>query len=322
MKSLLDLQQDVRTLENSISDVIRSLRDLNDDIDMLRNAETNNDIDYKKIELLAKHIPFNNHPLGMKPDRTISKLYLQLLLNLTRLDLNKENTTNRLVFIQWIKAESKIDLTLEDLYNDTFDFKSESLGEFVDFASVYSGNLIVDALIIAGLSGRANAAIYEYIAGLSEAFGIEKQKLNILAMVAKVALTQSVQSIKDSPRADIEEFLIIADKYKHYIKSDEISRGKLLLRQIVFAVSVGETHYFKWKVNQSPRTVKAGETIATYEERISGLPFQNAISKEKTKKSPETGTLFQFRDNHVYYAVLAHESDDKDSIKEWINNKM
>lgn len=63
MKSLLDIQQDIRTLESSINDITDSIKNINSDIEELRTVNQNTDVDYSKIELLAKQLSFGKHPL-------------------------------------------------------------------------------------------------------------------------------------------------------------------------------------------------------------------------------------------------------------------
>ena len=53
LKSLLDIQQDVRRLENSVRDIGESIKNIYSDIDELRNADNSTDIDFSKIEVLA-----------------------------------------------------------------------------------------------------------------------------------------------------------------------------------------------------------------------------------------------------------------------------
>ena len=100
MKSLLDVQKDIRNLESSINDITYSIRNISSDIEDLRTVNQNRDVDYLKIESLAKQIPFRKHPLVKIDDDRVCKVYLELLLNIVRLDFEEEITLNRLVFIQ------------------------------------------------------------------------------------------------------------------------------------------------------------------------------------------------------------------------------
>lgn len=56
--------------------------------------------------------------------------------------------------------------------------------------------------------------------------------------------------------------------------------------------------YWKLKESSMLRTVRPGEA-----EEI---------------RATSSGMLFQFRDNNTYYGVIAHESDNKGSIKAWV----
>lgn len=68
MKSLLEIQQDIRSLEHSINDITDTIKEISSDIEDLRNANQNTDIDYSKIELLSKLITFGKHPIDKLDD--------------------------------------------------------------------------------------------------------------------------------------------------------------------------------------------------------------------------------------------------------------
>ena len=49
MKSLLEVQQDIRSLEHSINDITDTIKAISSDIEDLRTANQNTDIDYSKL---------------------------------------------------------------------------------------------------------------------------------------------------------------------------------------------------------------------------------------------------------------------------------
>lgn len=40
--------------------------------------------------------------------------------------------------------------------------------------------------------------------------------------------------------------------------------------------------------------------------------------KSEEIKTPVSGVIFRFRNNNTNYGVIAHEQDNKDSIKSWV----
>lgn len=318
MKSLLDLQREVRELEKNVSTIVRDLHNINSDIDVMRNTDSNEDFDYDTIKFLANQIPFRKHPISNLQSEIVRRLYLQILLNIVCLDQNESRMNERLILIEWIRKESKIDLSLEDIYKDTCKMEKESFFDFVALTRIkYRECLIVDALVVAGVKGTANAEIYEYIAGLVEIFNIEKFRLRILAIIAKTALSQKVERMSMKEWDDFRE---ISVSFKHYIGKDVEDIGIRDLRQIVIKLADTDVKNFKWKVKQL-QEVKEGEVLATYSEqkRTKGS-FFNWV--EEPIISPADGTIFQFRDNCINYGVLGHKTDNKDSIKLWVKGGM
>lgn len=145
MKSLLDIQQDVRNLENILSDVQGKIKEIEINIDGLRTSNQNMDMDYSKIEILSRQLAIGRHPLDKLKDDKAKKTYLKMLLSIVRLDANEEVTLNRLILIQRILADSGIDLSLEDMYKDSFRISLDSFYNMVEIIPVkYREIFVVD----------------------------------------------------------------------------------------------------------------------------------------------------------------------------------
>ena len=85
-----------------------NVKTINTDIETIRNSSEGVVLDYSKIELLAKQINFGKHPLtNLKMGAC--QIYLEMLLNIVRLDQDEESVVNRMVFIQWLQIQSRID---------------------------------------------------------------------------------------------------------------------------------------------------------------------------------------------------------------------
>lgn len=318
MKSLLEVQQDIRSLEHSINNITDKIRTINSDIENLRTASQNTDIDYSMIALLSKQITFDKHPIKKLGDNRASQVYLEMLLNIVRLDPDEKLFLNRLIFIQWIQKESKINWSLEDLFKDSYKINTNTFYEMVDIIPAKSKEfLIVDALIVANIGGTANIEINEYIAGLVTILGIGKERLHILSLVARTALCQNVQRME---MTDIDEFQKCARAYKHYINVDILRNGILSFRHIVVELPDNSCKNFKWEVKQG-QAVKKDDVIATYSKLMKNKGFKESIKKMEIIKAPSSGTIFQFRDNCINYGVIAHVTDNKDSIKAWVKSR-
>lgn len=176
--------------------------------------------------------------------------------------------------------------------------------------------------MIANIEGVAKPEIYEYIVGLVSILGIDKERFSLLALVSKTALCQNIDRMK---KKDMDEFQKVAKGYKHYIRADILENGIKSLRQIVVELADSEVKNFKWKVKNFKWKVKQGQeirkddVIATYSRARKKRGFlytPNYVTEEIV--APANGTIFQFRDKCVNFGVLAHENDNKDSIKAWV----
>ncbi len=308
LKSLLDIQQDVRRLEKSIYDISLDVKNINADIDKLRNSSVDEYLDFKKIESLSKNIKFDTHPLYKLKDGRQSQVYLEMLLNIVHIDIaDQEAAINRMVFVQWLQKQANIDWSLEKLYVDSFSCGKESYHTLLeDIPDKYREHFILDALMVANIAGTANIEVQEYIVDLATLLGIDAEKIRKLAVIAKASLCQSFAKI---PR-DLARDLMSNRSFKHYLPANLFPEIEKSLRNIVLEIS-DDVYGFKWKVKQN-ETVEEGEIIASYLTR--GHVTRNI-------KSTVSGTIFQFKDNRKYYGVVSFEKDNKDSIKAWVKKE-
>lgn len=310
MKSLLDIQQDIRNLESSVQDITAYIRNIHSDINELRNSAQDaqsRDFDYEKIAILAGYLPFGKHPLSGLMDGRICQIYLEMLLNMIRMDHDAETTVNRMVFIQWLQIQSEIDWSLEELYQDACGMQLDFYDEFVEILpKKYAEIFMLDALIVANVGGQANREIFEYLAGLSVMLGIGTEQVQMLSSVATAVLCQKFQPME---RRKLENVLSCAQEYKFYIAPNLFDDAIQRQREIV----VQKPDDLRWNVKQG-QEVKKGDFIAFYNK--SGTYF---FGKEGEKiKAPSSGVLFRFRDNNINYGVISVKMDDKDAIKTWV----
>lgn len=307
MKSLLDIQLEIRELKGKIKDISESLSGIYEEIDDLRNDETET-IDYEMIQLMSTHLNFGKHPLDELEDGDACLLYLEALINLMQIDNGAQSSLSRLVFIQWILTQSRLDMSLEELYKDTLKINSTFFGELVEFIPKnYRDQLVMDALIIANICGQANKDILIYVIDLCNILGVNKEQLRILSIIAKGILKQDLGKMK---RTDLQQILAQAKSYKHYLNADLLNAALRSQRTLVVEAPDKTYSNFKWKVKQQGQ-VETGDIVATY----GNGKWSGSSLTEIT--APCSGTLFQFRNNCINYGVIAHESDNKDSIKAW-----
>lgn len=312
--NLLDMQKEIRNLENKIQDIYSHVSSIYERIDESRNKDIiKESLDYEMIRVMSARFSFEEHPLSKLKNVYARQMYIEILLSLIQLDKESNVTMNRLIFIQWIINESRLKIKLEDIFRETLKMSSSTFGKFINILpEQYNDYLIVDALIIANICGQASENILNYIANLCIILGINKEKIKILSITTKCILKQSIGRMK---KEDLQFFLTYSKKFKYYIDSNmnnEIMEKTLLLqRKIVAKVPDSKSINFKWKVKQKSE-VEKGDLIATYKRNSS---YNGSVVKIT---APYSGTIFQFRDKCINYGVISYNIDNKDSIKEWV----
>lgn len=98
MKSLLELEQNMRALEKELDGLRKQAAEMRESLEVTRNADNGEDaIDFTKINLLARYVPFPSHPL-VGQDEQVKHFYLIMLLYVVRLDAGAEANQKRLIF--------------------------------------------------------------------------------------------------------------------------------------------------------------------------------------------------------------------------------
>lgn len=306
MKSLLDIQKEMHTLEQTVEDVSVALREISNDMEMLRKTANKSTIDFKRIKRLAKQFQFAKHPINRLKDANTCRSYIEILLCIVLLEDGEEERLNRLIFIQWLQTEASIEWTLEQLYTACYQLTKESYTElFETIPKDYKESLLVDALIVAYMNGEANADICEYIADLCEASEIERDTLLFLYQMARIALTQKVERMPRE-KNKVEKMF----PFLHYF--DESVRRTIFekLRRVVVEVSWKQVRYFEWRLNSQGQYVVKGTILAEAEDNFTG--------KRKKFRATMDGACFYFRQDDVFYAVISHETDQLKWIRSWM----
>ncbi len=303
-KSLLDIQQEIRELDYKVKEISTSISEIYNELDEFRNSGEDESYDYEMIRMMARHFSFGTHPLNELNDEHTSRLYLETLLSLVQMDSGSEYTTSRMIFIQWILAQSKLKNDLESLYKEAFKLDIGSYSELVEnIPHTYREQLILDALLTANICSQANDEVLLYIVNLCSILGIDKEQLEVLSIVAKIVLKQNIVR---APKKVLSAILT----FKHYLASDMYKEMFWAHRTIVVEAPDDSHWMFKWKFKQYDM-VKKGDVIAIYRKGTWN-------GKEEDFKAPCSGKLFQFRHNNTNYGVIANENDSKDAIKDWV----
>lgn len=328
MKSLLDIQEDLRKLEAKLSEASKDLQTIHEDVEEMRTAnQTEDALDYAKIERMAGLYTFGEHPISKLEDAP-AKIYLEMLLNITRLEVDAEANLMRFVFIQWLQLQSGIQWSLRELYADCHNTDIDTFYDMVEtIPDNYKESLIVDAVLTANINGAANGDILEYISSIGAVLGIENNRFCTLLLIAKVILKQSLVGTNNKNFDKV--YGELTANYMHYLMDTAILyKGLVNRRTLTLSIPENNVRNFKWKVDNY-QFVRKGEEIVEYVDNndlFKDILGMGTIYNYKQKTSTVTatasdsGTIFQFKLDHTYYGIISSPNDDKESIKKWVKD--
>lgn len=297
MKTILDIQKDIRNLENSMEDFQRKIQNISSDLEALRDSGDTGDFDFDKIKTVSQYNMFKDHPLANMTDLYSRKLYLMILINVMRLD--KDGYEEKLIFIHWILTKSNLGLEIEDLLKDSYLLHSSEFDKLSEYiAEDYRLYLVLDALITANINGPSNEESYSYIANICAVFGMDTEQVRVLTKLAQIVLEQTAVPVDIAGEADVVKY---NGKFKHYLPKEFIKRDRVLTVNRYCRYTD-----FKWKVKQGS-FVNKEQVIAVY--------------GGKDLKAPREGILFQFKEGDFNYGVISNIFDNKDSIKAWAKQR-
>ena len=324
MKSLLDIQLEIRQAEAYINDVIKLLRNIDEAISELGNERDLSGTDYDMVRTMAKNIDFPSHPISLIDNIDARRLYIKLLLIMIRLGKNHTISNEQLAFIQWIMDKAEIGVQLEELIIECFKQDDELIYNAKSFFSKEQIlSLIEDMLITVNLSGEMNSDTAVYIAEISEILKLSKDDLKRLSCLAKLVLCRRPEDLdKDDLRAALDHIDIV----EQYI--DDIIMDKCFDEARVFVCAVSKDEYYKWSVKNKCHVEKNDEigSFNNYKSsqynRLSFLSLINGTETTSANKvslsAPASGTLFQFEYCNKQYGVISSSSDNIGSIKKWV----
>lgn len=341
MKTLQELQQEVRVLEDDLRGLGTRLGQVAAGLDELRHAgDDSTGIDFDAVRFCAKQLDFTSHPLAER-DPDTARLYLTVLLSLAR--FRKEIDVNLLIFAQWILQQTKLQDTLSSLLLAGYDLGTKQLRELREHLGVnWAPMLTLDLLVGAGLSGPPDEKALEYIGELALLFQLDEDVVENMAAAARCSLRQSLEDEKKKKLVDLPGYAKIywTKDMRNAVFAKQAAKttaqvaattaavtasvlkgfGKALRssgRHIDMEEKMGHGKEIFWTVSQGAQ-VKMGDPIAL----IQQWNISDASYRTRKAIANYTGKLFQIkRDNIVYGVVSVNSNDSLDEVSHWLDLK-
>lgn len=339
--NLTDLQQELRSIESRIEM-------LHNEIEQMKpKPEDEKRNNFEKITKLAGKAPIVRTSISEAPadaKKTIFSSLSYLLL------LEETDISDRLLYLCRLAKGCGYDASAEELYKNGLEFEEADLTRMKTELAEYQFPYLMEAFLIANISGEASKKLLSVIADLANVFGIEKEEIQAIGLVAKSVLTNHFDFMLELPVPDKNGW---SGKFKDYIPEEWIIGQRKLCRTVcvkrysevqetrvaiasVFSVRVKENNKPE-KINESEErpceiknhlpdgvVVRKGDVLCTY-------THTKKVNLDKMAEAPAYWTKHFSNQNYtsveriaspcngiVHFIKYEKKDEDKKKIEEYI----
>lgn len=269
--NLTDLQVELRLIEEHIAGLHNEIEN------MKPKTEEQKIIDFNQITILADKNIVVNDDIKMMSEQT-KKLVISSLAYIILKD--KNDFYNRILYLTRLAKGSEFNVSAEDIYRYGLEFELKDIDNLIQDADEYKYTYIIEALITVNNSENASSDMLSIIADIADMFGISKEELRVLGVVAKSVLIGNMDNILKMP---IPSENIWSGKLTNYLPQKWIEKNRKFCERICVEkyVNVGNyqsliygANYIKEKaceiikMAQVGDIVKKGDVICTYREYV------------------------------------------------------
>lgn len=285
---------------------------------MKPRTEDERESDFEKITKLAKLQPIVNCMMKVAPEE-MKKLIMGGLSYL--LLVEEKDTYNRLLYLCRLAKGSEYDISAGDIYKLGLEFEMTDLYKFDKVAEDYKYTFLVEAFILANLSGELSDEILSFIIDLAGIMECDKEEIQVLGMVAKSQLVGDLDCMQGMPTPIKHRW---SGKLKEYINSEWIQKQRQCCGQLCVS---------KYRIKKSlppDSIVKKGDIICTYVEKDSEIVYTfssalanalGAMRKERgnapDNQKPLEKIIVAPCDGIVYYITDMRAGEVKEKMDEY-----
>lgn len=313
--NLTDLQVELRDIEEHISQ-------LHFEIEKMKpKANEDRKTYFDNITKIAKRYPITHLMISSEP-KEIQRKFIMSMANL--LVFEETDLYNRLLYLSRISYGCKLELSAEDIYKLGLEYELEDIEILCNELLECKYNYIIEALIIANISGESPNAMLSAIADMAKVLGIDNEVMRVLALVSKSILTGNLDLIDDMP---VPSENMWSGKLRDYVSEDWVIKRRKKCVSIcieqntessntspnsdagvfekLLAYSSGIQHEKNHEVN-SPCSVveKANDGIIVHKGDVI-LTYEESVKKEIKKTGSKSTSFASFFTN----AILDNESN-------------
>lgn len=208
--NLTDLQQELRSIESRIEM-------LHNEIEQMKpKPEDEKRNNFEKITKLARKAPIVRTSISEAP-ADVKKTIFSSLSYLFLLD--ETDISDRLLYLCRLAKGCGYDASAEELYKNGLEFEEADLERLEKELAEYQFPYLMEAFLVANISGKASKKLLSVIADLANAFGIEKEEIQVIGLVAKSVLTNHFDFMLALPVPDKNRW---SGKFRDYIPKEWI----------------------------------------------------------------------------------------------------
>lgn len=212
MKTISELQQDIRTMQTELKSINMRLSEINDELLNYKDSGIS-DSAYIKIYEIAETMPIIEHPI-INYSYAVKNNYFAILVFIATCEDSIND--NQLLFLQRMamadSQRTSIDLYLEGIGSVSAENIIFKINENIKNELAYQ--LILDMLVIANLCVVKTRKTYEIIANISSFLGMQREDMEWVSQVASAILKQNLMDIRKNEFEQAVEIIL----FEYYLK--------------------------------------------------------------------------------------------------------
>ena len=257
MKTISELQQEIRSMQTELQEINKRLSNINDELLNYKDSGVS-DSKYKRIYEIAETMPLIEHPI-IRYGYAVKNSYFAILI----LVATCEDSINddQLLFLQRMvmadRQRTSIDLYMAGIGSTSID---NVIFKMHDDVKNLSNQLVLDMLMIANLGKIKSQLTYEVIANITKFIGVSEYELRMISVIAKSILLQKCdESVKAMGLGYMEKidcqfgyYLSTVKNWKKYLiekkeeekkKKAEVEKRQREMASSLYDLNKSESHY-------------------------------------------------------------------------------
>ena len=321
-------------MQIELREIEEKIKKLHVEIENMKPKPINeNQKKFLSIKSLAKQNPIHIESLNLST-KTQKALFVNVLAYIVSLE--SVNLYEKLLYLCRITNGCGLKLEAEEIYKG-LKFEEQDVGRTSEELRDLRYVLLVEALVIANITGKASSVVLSEIAEIASLLNVNKVELQLISLVAKSKLSENLDLLNDF---SISEVIALDNVFNDYIPKEWIEKQRVKCCAPICLEGYFNGQYgFSPKINYKTKIVqqqKNNNEIVRQGDLIFNClrPIEKDARKKVNNsiKAPKNGKLFiiDYRvkskvqnKNDTYRAVyVVSYYDNYKDFCEWIKAKI